>query len=1147
MRPLRLTLSAFGSYAGTETVDFEALGKNGIYLITGETGAGKTTIFDAISFALYGEASGPSRDKYAMLRSDFADEKSKTSVELSFMSGPDTYIIKRTIKKAGGQDAALTLADGTALTGDRAVKAKITEIIGLDKEQFSQIVMIAQNDFLRFLRSGTDERVKILRRIFNTETLSQFQARLKEKEKEAREKREAILQRFLIYNADPYKRREFFIELEKQILSDNAELGKCDTQLSEYDKSKSELDKRIAMAEELAAKFAELAGVREAFAGHKAKSGAMDMLAQKRARGEAALRNVKPLADSAVKISSQYTAAKIDLARARANEESAARDYGQAKQVLRELPPLDETQAAFDTLRREWDQMSDRLKRLSMLDKNCNVIINRQTAYINAKTVLTESEKTLAGLPDPDRAKSALEENRRQYAQLTDRFGRLSVLDNNFKTIIEKQSALQIVKKDLSGTVKILAELPSYDEAKNAFDQLCRDWEKATEDLNRLKSLRAEFQDITMKQSALLKAQAEFEALNAKYITASRQYEAVNEMFLREQAGILAKGLKDGFPCMVCGSLEHPAPARAPEGDISEQALKKARKSADDLRAALEAKSFECGSLKTEIETRSKRLTDDFQPFGQITDYNALGPELSGAFQKYAANVKTLDAKKSADEKALAQLKSTYETNISKRDKLTPEYTARDTEFNTLSDRFMQDLSEFIPGADKKTAGSQLKQILTETGAKRTSMADALNKEEETVSVLIKTRDAAVKKRDETSTKCAAMSAEITALIDRFMTDFSEFDPDAQWEAARGQLTETLKQARAAFTKLTARKEANEKALAALSADWETAHKRNTETEAALSAAAALATERENRRRDMQAQDEEAQAAFERAKKANGFITNEEYTASLITEGILAQMTGQLEDYARTGAQLDRDVKRLESETAGREAPDLAKLRTDADDIGSRVSALREWRDEAKSRVYQTERMLKDLRQASGELDKADSVYAAVKQLSGTANGKLDFETYAQTAYFERVLRAANTRLKVMSQNRYTLLRQADSDDRRSKTGLDLQAMDSYTGKTRSANSLSGGESFMASLALALGMSDVVQQSAGGVRLDAMFIDEGFGSLDAEVLDLAVQTLTNMAGGSRVIGIISHVAELRERIDRQIRVEKTVSGSRIHI
>ncbi|MDR2779823.1 MAG: AAA family ATPase, partial [Synergistaceae bacterium] len=160
MKPLKLTMSAFGSFAGTETLDFAALGANGLYLITGETGAGKTTIFDAVSFALYGEASGHARNKYYMLRSDFAGERAKTYVELDFMSGGELYRVKRVIKKTG-QETVLTLPDGTTVSGDRGVKSRIAEIVGLDRDQFAQIVMIAQNDFLRFLQSGTDDRVRI--------------------------------------------------------------------------------------------------------------------------------------------------------------------------------------------------------------------------------------------------------------------------------------------------------------------------------------------------------------------------------------------------------------------------------------------------------------------------------------------------------------------------------------------------------------------------------------------------------------------------------------------------------------------------------------------------------------------------------------------------------------------------------------------------------------------------------------------------------------------------------------------------------------------------------------------------------------------------------------------------------------------------
>jgi len=258
-------------------------------------------------------------------------------------------------------------------------------------------------------------------------------------------------------------------------------------------------------------------------------------------------------------------------------------------------------------------------------------------------------------------------------------------------------------------------------------------------------------------------------------------------------------------------------------------------------------------------------------------------------------------------------------------------------------------------------------------------------------------------------------------------------------------------------------------------------------------------------------------------------------------------MTKTLTDYGKNGEQLSRDIKRLESETLDKEPPDLQKLKTEAETANSKSQELGKLREEIKSRLNITEAKLKELRAAAVNFEEADKSYAAVKQLSDTANGKLDFETYAQMAYFERVLSAANRRLKAMSQNRYTLLRKAQSSDGRIKTGLEIEALDAYTGKTRSANSLSGGESFMASLSLALGLSDIVHQSSGGIYLDAMFIDEGFGSLDTETLDIAIKTLSQMAGTDRIIGIISHVSELRERVDRQIRIEKTPGGSRIRM
>lgn len=237
----------------------------------------------------------------------------------------------------------------------------------------------------------------------------------------------------------------------------------------------------------------------------------------------------------------------------------------------------------------------------------------------------------------------------------------------------------------------------------------------------------------------------------------------------------------------------------------------------------------------------------------------------------------------------------------------------------------------------------------------------------------------------------------------------------------------------------------------------------------------------------------------------------------------------------------------MESETSNKDLPDLESLQRESERISNEFKALNEKRSEINIRLNKIENTRKELQRTAFDLEKVEKIYKAVKPLAEAANGRLDFETYMQMAYFERILKAANLRLRVMSKNQYTLLRKEASTDKRKSSGLELEVLDFHTGKKRPANGLSGGESFMASLSLALGLSDVVQQSAGGIRLDAMFIDEGFGTLDPNALELAMRTLSEMAGANRIVGIISHVSELRERIDKQVQVEKTTSGSRIRL
>jgi exonuclease SbcC len=998
MKPVKLTMSAFGCYAGEEVLDFARLGAGGLYLIAGETGAGKTTVFDGISYALYGEPSGQGRDG-KMLRSDFAGEKAKTYVELEFSAQGGLYRVRRDLKTA-----ALTLPEGALVTGLRAVREKVAEIIGLDREQFAQIVMIAQNDFLRFLRSGTDDRVRILRRIFGTEALKVFQERLKERARAQRERWEAARRDFDRYQVDPYAWQARVAELEAQTLADHAALATAEETLARLDKAKGDLAGRAALAQGLAKKFTDLAAVAASQGAHAAQGDAMAALARRRQLGEAALRKVAPWAQKAAEAQTLWAQAQQDLATAAANQEAAQAEAADAEKSLAELPGPEKAQEALDRLRRTWEQGLARLPALEGLLAGCGALGQRRGALAKAQGELAEAEK-------------------------------------------------------------ILQNLPPLPEARAAWEELRRAWERASETARALARLQEDSAAIAAKEGALAQAQGEFERCNAAFLQKDGEYKTKEEAFLRGQAGILAAALRPGAPCPVCGGTEHPAPAQSQPGDFTEAQVKKARDAAEKTRRDRDGQAALCANLQAEAGTLAKRFAADLAEHLPLGDAALLEEALGRARQEAAA----LAGKVAAEEKALAKLAATAEAATAKRETKTAQCAALGAELDTLAQRFALDVKATLPE---------------------------------------------------------------TPL------------PDPP-EGVQPALTALLAETRAQGETLAARIKAGEEYLADLAKRSQAAAERHHRGAKALEGAQTLCKEREARLAEQTARREEAQAAFGQALADGGFPTPAEYTAALVAEDALEAMTAELAKYGQQAEQLARDLARLREETAGQSPPDMEKLRAEGAALEAEGAAAKAARDEAKLRLDRNAQAMEGIRRTAAEFTAVEKEYAALRQLSETANGKLDFETYAQTAYFERVLRAANLRLRAMSQGRYALLRKIESGDGRSKMGLELEVTDSYTGKGRGAGSLSGGESFMASLALALGLSDVVQQTAGGVRLDAMFIDEGFGSLDPEVLELAVRTLQDMAGANRVIGIISHVSELRERIDKQVWVEKTKAGSRI--
>ena len=1153
MKPLKLKMCAFGSYVGEETLDFTELGGNGLYLITGETGSGKTTIFDAISYALYGKASGNARNSYKMLRSDYAEGRMKTFVELDFSSGGNIYHIRREIiphiarktKEVSYTDSAsLLLPDGTVLDRSREIEAKIMEVVGLDRDQFAQIVMIAQNDFLRFLQSGTDDRVKILRRIFGTGALRSFQENLKSRAKSKEDERRVIIRDFEKHGVDHNNARRQLEQWEQEIFTDSEAIAHADEKLAEADKAKEEFAAKIAVAKSLYKVFEDLAAQQAALETHSVKADEMTVLSKRKARGEIALRKVKPFADRYAEAKAAYEKANADLEAVETDLQAATFALEQAEKTIAELPSLEDARSSFAQLQQKWQEAADRFTKLTALAVNHREIVEKQSELDTVRAEFEKTESFIASLPSVEKTKEVLDKLTREWEQKRDKLHKLTLLQVEYSLIAEKLIALSELQDEFATIQETLKSLPSVDDVRQQFSQLLGDIEKSGEKLQLLTVLQSDRNEIAEKQKQLETAQEELVCLHRDYITAKEKYDELYERFILGQAGIIAGTLRDGEPCPVCGSKAHPALAKALHENISDSKLKELLAELEGAKKKADSKSSECAALILVIDTLTAKFNTAFTALFPDSGYEYAKELLDAESEAEMARFQELSEKKSADEISLNKLATQIGELTERQAKLSPKCVALESETETLRNKFMKESGDFLSGVSWEETGPALSDLLAETRTAEETLANKKSADDRAFAVLKENWEVSTSKQKELNDTYLEIKSAVSALTDRFLKDLSAYLPGILWSSSGAKLSTLLSEAQNQVSKFTAEKDATETALAGLIAGWDTAKENRMNCITQLVQAKARKEERETYEQECRRQHDETRVLFASAVTDNGFRDEAEYSADIIPEDEIASISEQLESYYENDRRIRQDINRLTKETAEKEKPDLEKLESEFNAVKAAADALRAERDETKLRLENKIRVLKELKKSADDLANVEREYAAVKSLSDTANGKLDFETYAQMAYFERVLWAANLRLKVMSQNRYFLLRREESGDGRRHMGLEIEVADSYTGKNRSANSLSGGESFMASLSLALGLSDVVQQSTGGIRLDAMFIDEGFGSLDAEVLELAVRTLSDMADGSRMIGIISHVPELRERIDKQVRVEKTHNGSK---
>lgn len=907
MRPLKITMSAFGPYAGKVTLDMQKLGKSGIYLITGDTGAGKTTIFDAISYALYGEASGNYREN-TTLRSKYASADTPTFVELEFEYNNEIYKINRNPeyprpnKRGEGftkqsANAELVMPDGSVITKIKEVSAKVEEIIGINKNQFSQIAMIAQGDFRKLLNCETNERSKIFRKIFKTEPYHNIEIKLSNLFNELKRNREK----------------------EKSGIEQYINQLKC----NENDTLSLELE-RAKSGDVLIEDVIKLAG---------------EIINKDTLEYTKTQKNIESINEEIEKINSNIKLYE--------NQEATKKAYAKASAKLEELKTKrNDCEKAYKSAEAQRERLDD---------------LTRKINLINSK------------MPKYDELKS-LENSINEKTQSFEKSNNLLKL---------KQQEITLLEKEIDEKSKALEEIKGADLLAQKLTVQKEEIKKKAE---ALKELKTEIDRCKTEQKNLKNAQSFAKSALDEYGALENEYNQIYIAFFNEQAGIIADELKDGEPCPVCGSTSHPNLARKSENapsqadvESAQNLVKKAQEKADKARDTASALKSRFDEISANVKSAAKKL------FG--TDDNV--------FDDYNSNINAL--KKEYDD-TLALLKTANEKlNL---------YQKLDKEIPKIQEK-QKSLSDEISKLNTQKASDEA--FISENTKRVTSIKSELDFE---------SADLAKDKLKEYTN----LSNDIKNAIEKSKNDFD--DIKSKYDTQKGTKASLEK----------ALKEFKEIDLAALK---------------------------------------------EKSLKLNEYKNDIDETAKLL--------------YSR-----------------------IDSNKSLVDNISKKRDILKEY----------------------------DDKYVWLKALSETANGdisgkeKITLETFVQMTYFDSIIRKANIRLLTMSDGQYELVRRSDAETLKKNEGLALDVIDHFNGSSRSVSTLSGGESFMASLCLALGLSDEIQSSNGGIKLDTMFVDEGFGSLDGEALDRALSALTSLSQGNRLVGIISHVDALCDRIDNKIVITK---------
>ena len=1028
MRPIKLTMNAFGSFLETTVIDFEVLNSAGFYLVTGETGSGKTTIFDAIMFALYGEPSGNIREQEGF-RNDLADDKNKTYVELVFEKDHKQYTITRSPKYfVSSRTTALTekaelVFDDQVIEKKKAVDEKILEIIGLTVEQFRQVIMLAQGEFMKLIHSDSKKKDEIFRKIFGTEILDEISNLLKEETRIVKDKLLQIetklsqliesiksndqLTKIEMVIEDFYNTNLLIEELNELILNQEKELEELTTKDKSLNEKLITIVKQKEAASILNDDFDKLATLisdletletqKEEISLYKDKINLLNKIDQ-----------IKPIYEKLLSIHIQINSL---IALSNENKEE------------------------LDLKQNELDCYLEQLEYIE-LDRTSLVKAKEEATLVKNDIELKEKISTLN-----DNLKIQIEDYTKQVKEL-DNY-------NTSKTQLLEQIA--ILEKSLM----------NYDDTKTKYELLKVELDRLENDLKIFNDKIKILEKREIIKENIKTCNKEFQILVENYTKIFNLYQSKELVYYNNIAGILVKDLKEGQPCPVCGSTNHPQIATLSDDVISKEMLEEIAEQLEASRNNKDNKTLEIETLTIQLNT----INDQLLELLNITDIALIDATIKNVLKEKEKQINNLSTDIATIEEKLKefeQVKQTIKLLEAKVDEIVKTIDINNVNLTSLKE-----------------------QIALINGSINTYQEQLKNSDDiETLKEIL----------EQYNTFIETLEENVNAFDDGYQLAIEE------QKVAASKLEQSTKQ------------------LTELKLSYEELSKVYEEKITAL-------------------------------ELDQNIIDNiEEYIQDLSNLGIYIKTVTEFE----TNYDNKKKTKEeLEIKLKGKQKENLDGLTSLINELSCDINLLTE-------KITTLTTLVSNNKQTSVELDKAFRIFVKVQkefeeinELSKTSNGSnpkyLSFERFVLIGYFENILRHANTRLSKMTDGRFELYRKEDKGKGNAQQGLELEVFDYETGKKRDVKTLSGGETFKAALSLALGLADAIENKVGHISIETLFIDEGFGTLDDKSLHQAIDILLELNDGTKSIGIISHVQELKDIIPTKLVVTKSTDGSKVTI